>query len=267
MKRTILMLLVSAVVATGHADSTNAPTPPDRVFAQAAEAYDQGHFDRSRDLYEALAARGLISPQLYFNLGNAEVRLGRPGPAILAYRRAAWMAPRDPDIRANLKYAIDMAGAVVPAVPPLLRALRQLTMPQWMLVAAICYWSAAVFALLHLLLRGRPRWCLRASAIALAGLVVAAAGVLDRRRLQTHPEAVVLASGAEALFAPLADATTHFKLPEGSVIRVVSRSGEWLKVESGGKTGWLRESACDVVWPPAAIQPRGDAPPVVHSPT
>ena len=42
-----------------------------------------------------------------FNRGNALVREGKPGPAILAYERAQQLAPRDPAIAVNLQAVRD----------------------------------------------------------------------------------------------------------------------------------------------------------------
>jgi tetratricopeptide (TPR) repeat protein len=50
---------------------------------------------------EAAAPSQESAPAL-FNRGNALVREGKLGPAILAYERAQQLAPRDPAIAANL---------------------------------------------------------------------------------------------------------------------------------------------------------------------
>jgi tetratricopeptide (TPR) repeat protein len=63
-----------------------------RDYAGAAAAYAQ-----------ALAAGPNASA--HYNLGNAQFKSGKIGQAILHYRRARFLAPRDADVRANLAFA------------------------------------------------------------------------------------------------------------------------------------------------------------------
>ena len=66
-----------------------------------------------------------------FNRGNALVREGKPGPAILAYERAQQLAPRDPAIAHNLKAVRDTAGVVAPTPAWWQSSARVLTMNEW----------------------------------------------------------------------------------------------------------------------------------------
>lgn len=72
-------------------------------IAGSSEA--QAAFGRSADLWRMLVEDGVEDPAVWFNLGNAELRAGRVGEAILAYRRAQRLAPTDDDIAANLAVA------------------------------------------------------------------------------------------------------------------------------------------------------------------
>lgn len=55
------------------------PLPPERVFAQAAQAYDEERFADAQILYEQLKAQGYVTPEIYFNLGNTLIRQGQLG--------------------------------------------------------------------------------------------------------------------------------------------------------------------------------------------
>ena len=71
-------------------------------FEAANRAYEQGRFSEAKIGYEKLVEAGEWSANLFYNLGNADHRLGAPGRAILDYERAlaldpeyapAWAAP------------------------------------------------------------------------------------------------------------------------------------------------------------------------------
>ena len=79
---------------------------------------------------EAAAPSQESAPAL-FNRGNALVREGKPGPAILAYERAQQLAPRDPAIAVNLQAVRDTAGLAAPTPAWWQSAARALTMNEW----------------------------------------------------------------------------------------------------------------------------------------
>jgi hypothetical protein len=95
----------------------------------------------------------------------------------------------------------------------------------------------------------RRPWILRSAAGLGLFLLVSLAGVLAWADLHRHPEIVVLEPKQEALFAPLEKSTAHFAVPEGSIVRALETSGDWIKVASGRQIGWVRQSACSPVHP------------------
>jgi Flp pilus assembly protein TadD len=109
-----LLLGLSAVAATAADAATG--------FEAANRQYEKGDFAGAAKAYAALLDQGQHSSAVLFNLGNAHFKAGQLGAAIAAYRRAEALAPRDPDIRANLQFAREkVAGDThcgAPAPPP-----------------------------------------------------------------------------------------------------------------------------------------------------
>ena len=60
-----------------------------------------------------LAEKGYSAPVL-FDLGNSYFKEGDFPQAILAYKRAQWLSPGDPDIAANLHLAEQQVGLSEP---------------------------------------------------------------------------------------------------------------------------------------------------------
>src|SRR3954465_12492039 len=75
------------------------------AFEAANRLYFEGKFPEAATTYGMLAQSGQTSAALYFNWGNALFKAGQIGRAIAAYRQAEALAPRDPDVRANLQFA------------------------------------------------------------------------------------------------------------------------------------------------------------------
>ncbi len=68
--------------------------------------YRQGNFSKAVLVYENLISEGWQNGHLHYNLGNAYLKVGKTGPAILNYLKASFFLPRNEDVEANLKFAV-----------------------------------------------------------------------------------------------------------------------------------------------------------------
>ena len=80
-------------------------------------------------------------------------------------------------------------------------------------------------------------------------MLTSSAALIDRVVTEkTHPAAVILATKAEARFAPLADATVHFQLGEGTKVSILEDRGQWVLVERNDEQqGWVKAGAVERV--------------------
>ncbi|HEY6000466.1 MAG TPA: hypothetical protein VI078_14350, partial [bacterium] len=215
-----------------------------RRAREAARAYGEGRPGEAARLYEELIGGGHASVEIFYNLGNAYLRDGRPGPAVLNYRKAWRLAPRDPDVDANLRAALQASGAAEADLSSAEIALTRLSEREWAAAAALAWWAVCL-SLSLALLAPRRRWvCVRAAAAAAAVLALAACGLWTWRGFERDPEVVILGERQNALSAPLASSSPRFSLPEGSIVRSRGRQGEWVRVTHGQLAGWIRRAAC-----------------------
>jgi tetratricopeptide (TPR) repeat protein len=217
-------------------------------FKAANELYDAGKFA------EAAAAYGKIEPKtanVYFNLGNALFRQDEIGLALLNYERARALAPSDPDILANLKFAEQRLGVVEINAAPKMAArfvqhvLASRTHDEWARQELVGLWLVVLAVAGAIWLR-RMRTGFVIVAAVFFGWFAASAGALGYRAYseRTGPAAITIASRAEARFAPLTDATVHFQLAEGTKVAVREDRGQWLFVErADGQQGWVKADA------------------------
>ncbi|HVM62042.1 MAG TPA: tetratricopeptide repeat protein [Verrucomicrobiae bacterium] len=223
-------------------------------FKSANRLYDAGRFAEAAAIYEKIEPK---TAHVYYNLGNAQFREGELGLAILDYERARRLAPRDPDILANLKFAEQRAGVDDVNAPPrawqryVRSIVRSRTPTEWGVYELAALWLTilAIGAWLYL-----PRLRTGLLAIAAVGCVGFAASVfaLGREAFmeRSAPTAVVVAKETDARFAPVADATIHFKLAEGTRVVIREDRGQWVFVErADGQQGWARSDAVERVAP------------------
>jgi hypothetical protein len=178
---------------------------------------------------------------VYFNLGNARFKSGEVGRAIASYRQAEALAPRDPDVRANLQFVRGQIQG--PTQPPdrIRRWLRSLTLNEWTLFASVAVW-------LWLLLLAWRQWQ-PALKRALRGLVLttgAATLIVGlclgmRLFLDSVPTVVVISHDAAVRTGPLEDSRTAFTVHDGAELSVLDQKDDWLQVNAGGQwLGWLK---------------------------
>jgi hypothetical protein len=173
------------------------------------------------------------------------------------YERARRLAPRDPDILANLKFAEQRLGVDEVNTPP--RALQRYSEfrhcePHGQRSGVHTNWYAlahdrSAVGAFHLHSPESEPASLVIAMVALLGFSVStfALGyeVINDR---TAPRAVVVVRETEARFAPVIDSTVHFKLAEGTTVAVREDRGQWLFVERvDGQQGWVKSEAVERV--------------------
>lgn len=221
-------------------------------FASANTLFDAGKFADAAVAFEKIEPK---TANVFFNLGNAQYRAGQVGRAVLNYERARQLSPGDPDVLANLRFAEEKAGVteVNESPKPVIRFVRSIaasrTPAQWSRYEIGGVWTTMLLIAAAV---WRPRWrtgLVMLAVIAGLGLVTATAMVIYRGVVP--PAAVVLVPKAEARFAPLADATVHFQLGEGTKVAVREDRGQWVLVERADEQqGWVRAETIERVGKP-----------------
>lgn len=210
-------------------------------FRQAQTAYDNGRYAEAVLLYDGLLNEGVDNPEVHYNLANACFKDSDLPKAVLHYRRAWYELPRDPDIKANLHFALNAAGAIERKPGFAERVLSTLSYQEWILAATAGYLLLSLLILLLLITKGSRRLLFKLCLIPGTILLLSIFGWLQWKQLQANPEWVVSKTEATALFGPVDGSTAHFKLPIGALVRQsnVDPKG-WIEVEYDGKQGWLK---------------------------
>jgi tetratricopeptide (TPR) repeat protein len=229
---------------------TTSAAAADTEFEKGNELYEKGQFAAAAAAYEKLLKSGEISPSIYFNLGNALFKSGQLGRAIVNYRLADLLAPRDPDIRANLQFARNtVQGGSAVSVLWWQRAVQRLTLNEWTMFAATALW---IWFLLLALGRLRPSWSgrLRRPAVfaGAAFVVTAICLALAWNSRFGVRWAVVVTPEAVVRNGPLDESPTYFVVRDGAELQVLDSKADWLQVtDAARRTGWLRRQQVALV--------------------
>ncbi len=271
------LFIVPALCAafSGLAAAASPAGAPEAQLRAALDAFDQAlgqastNSDEARRLFrdaaegfEAVIQQGVHNGYLYYNAGNARMRLGELGPAIAHYRRAERLLPGDENIRRNLAFARSRCEVQVPST---VTAAFIETVLFWHFdtatrsrtaVALSAY--AALWGLLFFSLLRRKRSPTIRSFTGAAG-VIALATILsvawDQSRLsdRTHgvtiADNVVMRKGNGDGYQPQLDRP----LPQGVEFQIQEERPDaagatWLRVKlRDGKEGWIPESRAEII--------------------
>ncbi|HUI08531.1 MAG TPA: tetratricopeptide repeat protein [Verrucomicrobiae bacterium] len=216
--------------------------------------YDEGKFAQAVAVYEKIEPK---TASVYYNLGNAWYREGKLGWAIFNYERARKLAPRDPDILANLKFAeqrlgVDDVNTSPHAVQRFLRSvIASRTANEWSAYEMMAFWLTVLAVGVYIFIPKVRTGFLILAAAGFVGFAVSTWALSDEViGNRTAPQGVVVVSGVDARFAPLSDSTVHFKLTEGTNIVIREDRDQWLLVErADGQQGWVKTDAIGRVLP------------------
>ena len=222
----------------------------DKTFLQAQAAYDDGRYAEASMLYENLLGQGIRNIEVEYNLANACFKNGDLPQAVLHYRKAWYGAPRDPDIRANMHFALTATGAVEPASSFVDRFLNLFSKNTWLMTAIGSYIIFTLLMVLGMLIRPAKRVLAKLSLLPIALILISAGGWWHWHQLQTRPEWVVVKPGATALFGPMEGSTAHYNIPLAAIVRQHSPDSKgWIEIKYDEKNGWLKQEYIQRVSP------------------
>ena len=222
-----------------------ASTPDDLPtrFANANKLYEQAQYAEAAAAFAGLLQKNGASPALYFNLGNALFKSGQVGQAIANYRLAERLTPRDPDVRANLRFARDsVSGGASNPWGRWRGWLNALSANELAVLLTVGLW--VWFALLTLQ-RLRSGWqvSLRgytATAGVVTGIIGLWLALLLNERFQFE-SGVVVAKEAVVRYGPVEESQSFYTLHDGAEVIVLNKLNAWLQVQDSAKrVGWLQ---------------------------
>lgn len=218
----------------------------------AAEEYDKALSE-----YEAMLESGLKSGALYYNAANCYLGKGEVGKAILNYKRAMYLIPRDSAVRINYGYALSRmrqrdATAKGPHFITLLNgAFSFFSLKETILAFFICYYLAAALIIMRKFAR-RHRFALGSVSVLFILATIIIAPPLSNKIKDAEKEAIIISRTADAKIEPAADSSSIFPLYEGMKVYVIKSNKGWCKIKRpDNKIGWLAAKDLSMVTIPS----------------
>lgn len=221
---------------------------------QAETAYANGDFRSSAKLYQQLVDDGARRSDVYYNLGTTYYRAGELGEALLNYRRAEDITPRDDELRLNMaRIRVQRVDGLVAANDfwDQIVGLTQgsFSLFELSLICVILFWCLCGSTIAYMLRRWwrkRLRWVILVSAILFIMVTGLAIGrVLINTSLKP---AVVIADSVSVMAGPGYNYPVIYELHAAAEIRIVEAQNGWLRFRLPDlREGWVQEKAIGVI--------------------
>ena len=216
----------------------------------ANELYHEKNYQAAADIFETLINQGETNGYLYYNLGNTYMRLGNKGSAILNYLRAKLILPRNENLDANLRYAINQTqdqlspsrGGLIPSLLFWVDSISLIEHFDILILFNIIFWCICIGSLYY----RKPLWkSLKKISMAILLLAFFSTGI-KYYLLSEYKIGVIMDKKVDVKSDRNTQNVTLFELHEGAIIAFNQEDGEWAHISvSADKSGWIPIESID----------------------
>jgi len=241
----LVILILCSVRITGASETA-------RTFLDGIKDYKENRFAESAAAFSRVADEGIKNGKLFYNLGNAYLKNGDIGNALLWYERAIKLLPHDPDLKFNHEYAQSLTkdekgDKDVPLVRILFfwKYLLSQTRIQWTaIIFNLIFWSLMAVRVI----RRKNRFQTVGHVILALGLIFTFTAVYNDYEANFIKEAVILPARVSIRSGLTDDATELFVLHAGAKVRIDKEKDDYIRIAfSDGKIGWIKKADAGVI--------------------
>ena len=241
MKKIVFLLLIIASSVTAQ--------NVDSLFVSANSLYKNGKVEAAIEKYKEIESKGLVSSELYYNLGNSYYKLNKVGPSIYYYEKGLKINPLNEDIKNNLVFAKRLALDNIEELPKTVlqkfnkNYVQKLSYNQWAIVVVVLSFLASILFLLFYFAEvpAKKRVYFVTSIVSFILLLVSVFITYNQyNNSKNNVEAIIFAEKTEVRNAPTLNSEAIFNLHEGTKVLVLDAVDNWKKIRiADGKIGWI----------------------------
>lgn len=257
MKRiAILIIALTAAVAAFGQERGGKPRA-EELWNMANTAYSNGNYRAAIQIYDSIVTLDMVSPKLYYNMGNAYFKEDKIGKAILYYNRSLRLDPSNRDTQHNLTVAASHAKDNIEIVPEFfiktwVRNLRlSMGSNAWAVLSLVFFALLLAGTMLYLLpqsLTKRKAGFATAVTSLVLFIVTTWFSAAEKREMESSSQAVVMSNSAPVKSSPDNASMDIFILHEGTTVKVLNSLNDWREISiADGKKGWINAKSIESI--------------------
>jgi tetratricopeptide (TPR) repeat protein len=241
-------LILIKIISAGELES---------LFQKGNEHYMKGDYQETITIFEGVIAKGYEGKSLFYNLGNAYLRVGKIGSAILYYEKAKKLSPSDDDINYNLAFANSKIADKIETLPEFFifdwweNTLALFSVSGWTYAAYLFYFiillAIAGYSFARTLKLQRISFYSGLASLLFLVLTTIFLLVNLNRELNVR-YGVIIESEVVTKFSPDQNSKDAFIVHEGLKVQAEDDLGDWTKIKLiDGKIGWVRKNNLGII--------------------
>ena len=241
MKRILILLfIISQSVFAQSADG---------LFAKANNEYKLEQYEAAIATYTQIEDSGVVSSELYYNLGNCYYKLNQVAPSIFNYEKALLIDPLNDDAQNNLVFARRLTIDNIEELPKSLfqkidgAVVKKLSYDNWAIVSiSLSILGVLLFFLFYFSYSpSKKRLFFVTSMLSFILLITSSIFAFKEYSYsKNNIEAIIFAQETEIKNAPTLNSENVFTLHEGTKVKILDTVDNWKKIRiADGKIGWI----------------------------
>ncbi len=226
---------------------------PKELFDQANELYRTNSYKKAIELYKAIVGQGMISSELYFNMGNSYYKLNEIAESIYNYEKALQLNSQNKDAKVNLVFAKRMTIDAIEELPKTVLQnfetdyVQELSYNQWAWISVVASLGLLLFFIGYYFSYVPSQKRIYFAALVACLLLLLSSVIISFKEHQYETnklEAIVFQEVVAVKNAPSENSDDVFELHEGTKVSVLDNVAAWKKIKlADGKVGWIPKEA------------------------
>lgn len=227
------------------------------LFNKANKLYNEKKYIQAVDIYRTIESLGISNGDVYYNIGNSYLKINDLGFAKLYYLKAQKYIPRDQDLINNLIRVNEKLNDKVDlSFWDKLNSINNKISLQEMTTLFFTFWTITwILIFLMFFLNNNKNTSNKEFKpfVKISLRVFFVISSLLSLSYLTHfyslkdKKALIITQEAEIKTAKDVDSVSLFKLEQGNILKIISISQKWSKVEFDNKLGWIQNSSIEQI--------------------
>ena len=247
MKNKMIIFLLFSLTSLFALDKS-----PHLLFEKGNNYYNKGDYQNAIESYLAIIENGYHSSEVYYNLGNANYKIGNVAEANFYFEKAKMLSPNDKMIINNLEFAKNMTMDSIETLPQTQinlffnDLLALMTTDNWSVLTMLTLWIVCILFLIYSFSNSIfiKRIFFSSGILSFLIFIFFIYVTISKDRQENIKKGIIFSKEIGVWTEPNQRTEVLFFLHEGTKFEITDELEGWLKILiSNGSEGWIKSNS------------------------
>ena len=247
MKNKMIILLLFSLTSLFALDKS-----PNSLFEKGNTFYNKGDYQNAIESYLTIIENGYHSPEVYYNLGNANYKIGNVAEANFYFEKAKMLSPNDKMIINNLGFAKNMTMDSIEILPQtqiylfFSDLLAFMTTDNWSITTILILWIVCILFLIYSFSKSifTKRIFFSSGIVSFLIFIFFMYLTISKYEQENIKRGIIFSKEIGVWTEPNQRTEVLFFLHEGTKFQITDELEGWSKILiSNGSEGWIQSNS------------------------